>query len=535
MELLPALGLSVFIGLLILENYGYGYWMISRPIFAGPLIGLILGDLPTGLVVGGTVELMYMGVLPIGGSVPPNAQIAGIISTVFAITSGGNPEVGIALALPIGVLAQLLIMLAWNVNIILIHAADKHVQSGNYRAVERIHLCGLVVFFLIFFLASFLAIYLGSDFVSNLVAGMPAVLTDGLTVASGILPAVGMAMLLKMMDFKGYWPFFAIGFVAAVYMGLSVLAVSIIAVALVCAMQKMASSAPSALDDGFDDEDDFATEGDPAPDATQRILSKTELVKTFVRSLFIMTSINYERYCSLGFCYAMIPALRKLYPNPEDFKEAMGRANEFFNCHPYTGNAVLGVTLALEEQKALGKDITAEAISSTKTALMGPLSSIGDSVFKATFMTIFAAIAASLALEGNPIAPIVFIVPNVALNVISRWLFVKYGYEWGTKLVARMQSSDLIRRFVEAATIVGMMVVGAMIVGFVKLSIAATWTIGGAEINLQTILDSLVPSLLPLLLVLGYYGILRKSEKGMYACIIISFVLGIAGKAIGLF
>lgn len=536
MELLPALGLSAFIGLLILENYGYGYWMISRPIFAGPLVGLILGDMPTGLVVGGTVELMYMGVLPIGGSVPPNAQIAGIISTVFAVTSGGNPEVGIALALPIGVLAQLLIMLAWNVNIILVHAADKHVQSGNYRAVERIHLCGLLVFFAIFFTASFLAIYLGSDFVSSLVASMPAILTDGLTVASGILPAVGMAMLLKMMDFKSYWPFFVMGFVAAVYMGLSVLAVSIAAVAIVCAIQKMSKPADTA-NDGFDGEDDFATEPEAAitDSDTAHILTKPELVKTFVRSLFIMTTINYERYCSLGFCYAMIPALRKLYPNPDDFRDAMGRANEFFNCHPYTGNAVLGVTLALEEQKALGKDITAEAISSTKTALMGPLSSIGDSVFKATFMTIFAAIASSLALEGNPVAPLIFIVPNVALNLASRWLFVKYGYEWGTKLVVRMQGSDLIRRFVEAATIVGMMVVGAMIVSFVKLTITATWNIGGAEINLQTILDSLVPSLLPLLLVLGFYGILRKSEKGMYVCIILSFVLGIAGKAIGLF
>lgn len=534
MELLPALGLSVFIGLLILENYGYGYWMISRPIFAGPLVGLIMGDLNTGLIVGGTVELMYMGVLPIGGSVPPNAQIAGIISTVFAITSGGNSEVGIALALPIGALAQLLIMLAWNVNIILIHAADKHVQSGNYRAVERIHLCGLLVFFSIFFISSFLAIYLGSDFVNNLVEAMPGVLTDGLSVASGILPAVGMAMLLKMMDFKTYWPFFAIGFVAAVYMGLSVLAVSIVAVALVFAMQKMSQRAQDEFDDDFGDDEDLALEAGQAAQA-EHILSKSELVKTFLRSFFIMTTINYERYCSLGFCYAMIPALRKLYPEPEDFKAAMQRANEFFNCHPYTGNAVLGVTLALEEQKALGKDVTAEAISSTKTALMGPLSSIGDSVFKATFMTIFAAIAASLALEGNPVAPIIFIVPNVALNVVSRWLFVKYGYEWGTRLVARMQSSDLIRRFVEAATIVGMMVVGAMIVGFVKLSIASVWNIGGAEIGLQSVLDSLVPSLLPLLLVLGFYGILRKSEKGMYACIILSFALGILGKAIGLF
>lgn len=85
----------------------------------------------------------------------------------------------------------------------------------------------------------------------------------------------------------------------------------------------------------------------------------------------------------------------------------------------------------------MGKPITEEVISSTKTALMGPLSSIGDSVFKAMFMSIFAAIGASLALEGNALGPIVFIVPNVALNIVSRWLFVRYGYEWGTKLVVR--------------------------------------------------------------------------------------------------
>ena len=420
-------------------------------------------------------------------------------------------------------------MLAWNVNIILMHRADKHVSSGNYRAVERTHLCGLLVFYVIFFTTSFLAVYLGSDFVSNLVAGMPAVLTDGLKVASGILPAVGMAMLLKMMDFRHYWPFFAIGFVAAVYMGLSVLAVSIIALAVACAIQTMSKP----ISDGFDDEDGFADDEEHVE--TKHLLTRTELVQTFLRSFFLMTSINYERYESLGFCYAMIPALRKLYPDEEQFKEALARHNEFFNCHPYTGNAVLGVTLALEEQRALGKPIITEAISSTKTALMGPLSSIGDSVFKATFMTIFAAIGASLALEGNPTGPIVFIVPNMALNLCSRWLFVKYGHKWGTDLVAKMQSSDVINRFVEGATIVGMMVVGTMIVSFVSLSITATINIGGAEINLQGIFDTLIPSLLPLLLVLGYYGILRKSEKGMYLCIILSFVTGIGGKALGIF
>jgi len=248
-----------------------------------------------------------------------------------------------------------------------------------------------------------------------------------------------------------------------------------------------------------------------------------------------MTTINYERYCSLGFCYAMIPALRKLYPEQEKFTEALERHNEFFNCHPYTGNAVLGVALALEEQRALGRPITGEAISSAKTALMGPLSSIGDSVFKATFMTIFAAVGAALALDGNLAGPFIFIIPNVLLNVGSRWYFIKYGHKLGTNLVSKMKGSGIIDKFVEGATMVGMMVVGSMIVGFVSVPLDVVWQIGEKEIILKDIINSLMPGLLPLLLVLSYYWILIKNKKGMYICIISSFVIGILGKAAGLF
>ena len=521
--------LSLFIALVITENYGYGYWMISRPIFAGPIIGLVLGDIQTGLIVGGSVELMYMGILPIGGSVPPNAQIAGMLSTVFAIHNGGNPEVGIALALPIGMLAQLLIMFAWNINIFLMHRADFFIKNGKIRQMELVHLSGIIIFFITFFIPTYFAIYFGSDFVNNVVASMPAILTDGLKIASGILPAVGMAMLLKMMNLNKFWPFFMLGFVLAIYMKIDVLAISLIGFAIAAALYKMKDLKQGSSDDFDDEEDDLTIEN------SKTILTKKELRSTFLRSFFSMTSINYERYCSLGFAYAMIPALKKLYPDAEEFKAAVLRHNEFFNCHPYTGNAVIGVTLALEEQRAMGKDISAEAISSTKAALMGPLSGIGDSIFKATFMTVFAAIGAGLALDGNVLGPVIFIVPNIVLNVLSRWYFIKFGHKLGTQLVTKMKSSNLIDQFVEGSTIVGMMVVAAMSVSFVKLNIAYIWTFGEKEIVLQELLNAILPSMLPLLLVLVFYQILNKNRKGMYICVILSFILGIAGKAIGMF
>lgn len=531
MSLATALLLSVFIALLVTENYGYGYWMISRPIFAGPLVGLIMGDIETGLYVGATVELMYMGILPIGGSVPPNAQIAGTISTVFAIVAN-DPSVGITLALPIGTLAQLLIMLAWNINIYLMHRADRYIAQGNIKAIERTHLLGIPIFFTVFFISCFLAIYFGSEFVSNLVASMPAWLSDGLTVASKLLPGVGMAMLLKMMDFKTYWCFFLGGFVLVGYLGLNQTAVSLIAVVIAVAIYKLGGK--NTKSDDFDDE--FAEEAEPEFDLNTSIhLTDKELRQTFRRSFFSMTSINYERYCSLGFCYAMIPAIKKLYANEEDQIAALKRHNEFFNCHPYTGNAVMGVTLALEEQRAQGKDISDEAITSTKTALMGPLSGIGDSVFKAVFMTVFAALASGMALEGNIIAPFVFIIPNVALNLASRWLFIKYGYKMGISIVSKMNSGGLLDKFISGATIVGMMVTGAMTVGFVSVPLNVTWTISGTEVVLLDVINSILPGLLPLILVLCFYEVLLKNKKGMYICIITCFVIGIVGKLLGIF
>lgn len=521
MSMMGAILLSLFVAALITENYGYGYWMISRPIFAGPLIGLILGDVQTGLTVGASVELMFMGVLPIGGSVPPNAQIAGIIGTIYAIESNST-SLGISLALPIGILAQFLIMLAWNINIYLVHRADKSIEKGDTRKVELLHLAGILNFFIIFFIAAFLAIHFGSGFVKGINAAMPAWVSGGLSIAAGLLPAIGMAMLLKMMDFNRYWAFFLAGFVLAVYLKLNVLAVSLLGLAIAVGI-----SAIAPKNDQPQTQMKSAETGD-------HLLTRKDLWRVFARSFFSMSSINYERYINLGFDYAMIPVLKRLYTDKAEYIAALRRHNEFFNCHPYTANIVLGVTAAMEEQKALGKPITDATIASTKTALMGPLSGIGDSVYKATFMTIFAAIGAGLALNGNIIGPFVFIIPNVILNVGTRYLGVFWGYKFGIQLINKMKNSDLIDKFVQGATIVGMMVTGAMIVNFVSISLTAKWVSAGKKIELQALLDQIFPSLLPLLITLIFYWALKKNKKAIYWLMLACFIIGLGGKLIGI-
>src|SRR5699024_11954739 len=153
---------------------------------------------------------------------------------------------------------------------------------------------------------------------------------------------------------------------------------------------------------------------------------KSDLKRVFFRSFFTMTSINYERYQNLGFNFAILPALKKIY-SKEILKDTISRHMEFFNCHPYPTPAILGMTLAMEEKR--GEEISntgeasieSSAVTATKTAMMGPLAGIGDSVFKATFITILASIGASLAVDGYWFGLFIFIILMIILILVYRY------------------------------------------------------------------------------------------------------------------
>ena len=151
-------------------------------------------------------------------------------------------------------------------------------------------------------------------------------------------------------------------------------------------------------------------------------LSKKDRLSVALRSTFLQGSWNYERMQNGGWCFAMIPAIKKLYTNKEDQKAALKRHLEFFNTHPYVASPVLGVTLALEEEKANGAQVDDAAIQGVKVGMMGPLAGVGDPVFWFTARPMLGALGASLAMGGSILGPILFF---VLWNVI-RWAFMWY-------------------------------------------------------------------------------------------------------------
>ncbi len=224
---LQAVLIGIWAAIAGIEQFN-GTESLHRPIVSGLVIGLILGDVKTGLIAGGTLELVWMGLVPLAGAQPPNIVIGGIVGVAFAILSKQEPEVAVGIAIPFAIVAQTLITLLFTAFSPVMHKADKFAEEANTRGIDRINYAGLIILGGFNFLIVFFVILLGADQLKGIVDLIPVTLMNGFKVASGMMPAVGFAMLLNIMLKKEYTPFLIVGFVLAAYLKLDVLAVALL-------------------------------------------------------------------------------------------------------------------------------------------------------------------------------------------------------------------------------------------------------------------------------------------------------------------
>lgn len=261
--------------------------------------------------------------------------------------------------------------------------------------------------------------------------------------------------------------------------------------------------------------------------------TKKDLKKIFWRSWPLMASFNYERLQAQGFVFALMPFLRDLYPKKDDFIAAMKRHLTFFNTTPQCGPFILGTTLAMEEEYAKNPDtFDVETINDVKVALMGPLAGIGDSFFWGTFRLIGAGIGAPMALKGNPLGILIFILIYNVPNFYVRWKGTFLGYEQGVNFLTNASESGTFEKMTEAAKIVGLVVIGGMIASMVSVSTPLVITADEGTIVIQDIINSIFPALLPLLTTLGVWALLKKKMSTTLVLVLI-LALGILGKYIG--
>lgn len=226
-----ALLIGIWAGIAGIDMFD-GLTHIHRPLVTGLVVGLILGDMKTGLIVGATLELVWMGMVPLAGAQPPNVVIGGIIGTSIAILAELDPSAAVGIAVPFAVAAQAGITLLFTAFSPVMHKADKYAAAGDTAGIDRINYMGMAILFVSYFLCGFLPIFFGADKAADMVAMIPTPLIDGLSVAGGMMPAIGFAMLLKIMLKKEYVAFLIGGFVLVTWFNISVIGLALIGLAI---------------------------------------------------------------------------------------------------------------------------------------------------------------------------------------------------------------------------------------------------------------------------------------------------------------
>ncbi|HGJ5897954.1 PTS mannose transporter subunit IID [Arsenophonus apicola] len=272
-----------------------------------------------------------------------------------------------------------------------------------------------------------------------------------------------------------------------------------------------------------------------ANQTNQKKLTAGDIRGVFLRSNLFQGSWNFERMQALGFCFSMIPVIRRLYPeNSEERKQAIKRHLEFFNTHPYVAAPVLGVTMAMEEQRANGADIDDGAINGIKVGLMGPLAGVGDPIFWGTVRPVFAALGAGIAMSGSLLGPLLFFILFNLVRLLTHYYGVSYGYKKGLDIVHDM-GGGFLQKMTEGASILGLFVMGALVNKWTNVNIPLVVSeiknpeTGEVTITtVQTILNQLMPGLVPLLLTFGCMWLLRRKVNPLWI-IVGFFILGIVG------
>lgn len=252
--LTQAILLSILASILSIE-WMNGHFGLSRPLITGMLTGLVLGDMTQGIMIGATLQLIFMGINGVGAAVPPDQTIGTLIATAFAILTGQGAEIALTLAIPVAVAAQALDIFGRTFTTVFIHMADKFAQNGEYRKLEMAHYAGLLVHFVRVSIIVFPAIYFGVDAVQEFIGMIPESVLRGLEVSGGMLPAVGFGMLLTMLNIPYLFPFYFIGFALATFGGFSTIGVTILAVSIALILdyykrnQNTSGSNSSSVDD----------------------------------------------------------------------------------------------------------------------------------------------------------------------------------------------------------------------------------------------------------------------------------------------
>jgi PTS system mannose-specific IID component len=515
--------------------FGLAFFTLYRPLVAGFFVGLILGDPAQGTLIGAAINVPYLGFISAGGNLPADAGFAGWVGTTVALAGHLDPTKAIPIAFGLGLLGTIIFYGRMSVDSIFAHWADARAEKADIRGVALMNwLPGQLLLFVISFVPVYLFALNGPQYVLDALDRLPIWTVNGLIIAGGILPALGIALNMRFIFRGAAIPYFFIGFIVwtATRGSLSLVVIAALGLALAYLHLNFVRSATAAKPEPQPDAQPESEPGSVAGAAPGSAagsgvrVTRGDLIRSWALwTFFAHANYNYERLQGTGFAHAMTPIIKRLYTTPDEIRAALKRHLVFFNTEPNFGNVVHGTVIAMEEQRANGAPIDDDAINSVKSGLMGPLAGIGDTLSQSTITPILLALGIGIAggtaggsavptlagATGNPLGAIIYMVLVSIVIVTIGYTAWMQGYARGRTFVTDILRSGRIDQILVGAGVLGNMVLGALAAKFVVVNLAPTISISGAQLNLQAaILDPLFPGVLALGLVVLTWWLLRR-------------------------
>lgn len=507
------------------------------PVGLGLVIGLFYGNVPLGLQIGATIGLVYIGATTIGAQLPADQTLAACTSIPLALKFGLDVETALMFAVPFALAGSMLDPLRrliqgyWN------RRSIKHIDAKQFDKLTFDSCIGPALVNLgIRVVPLTLVLYIFGGAAGDFVSNLPTWLANGFTVIGGILPALGLMLCVTFIGKVTLLPYFVFGFYGSVVLGLPALGVALVAVCM--AMLHVQFTASQYI---VEDEDEEEQESEtPVAQTRERYLGTNgKLFRWFYRySMWYRSAQSIEYFYATGILFAMLKPLRKIYQGNDDaLQTALKRYTMPFITNAWYGACLTTASLALEEEIAATGDPTGEkgeAIVQLRTGLMGPFAGIGDTLQGGLTVTITKSLLYPLALAGSWVGAMDGVYIGIEMLIIGL-ISAKLGYNAGIGGLSKLLNSPALQKVMVGASVLGMAMMGFLTATTVKLKLALTYmsSATGTEVAIQSVLDSILPGLLPLLLSGMIYLGYRKGIK-FTTMLLILIVFGLVGSLIGL-
>ncbi|AEM79483.1 PTS mannose/fructose/sorbose/N-acetylgalactosamine transporter subunit IIC [Thermoanaerobacter wiegelii] len=227
-----------------------GWYTLTRPLVSGMIVGLILGDVQKGILIGVAVQAVYIALITPGGTMPADLNFVAYPAIALGVLSGADPKVAVTLAATIGIAGTIVFNFMMVLNSVYAHMGDRFVEKGDFRGIVLVNaVYPQITNFLLRFIPSFIAVYFGAPYIQHFVTATPKVVIDIMSVLGGMLPAVGIGILLKqVVKDVSLLAFFAVGFIAVVFLKLNMVALAMLGIAFAVMHYKYSSSNKEAIE-----------------------------------------------------------------------------------------------------------------------------------------------------------------------------------------------------------------------------------------------------------------------------------------------